>query len=99
MVTSRGTRECILDPGQANGRHWHPNCDEVLTVLSGRIMHTWNDIEFPMEAGDVISIPQGVIHNARNETDEPAVLSIAFSSAYREIEGAESRMFPQVQCR
>lgn len=84
------TGKCILDPGEANGRHWHPNCDEVLAVISGRIIHTWNDEEFPMEEGDVISIPQGVVHSARNTGNTPAELSITFSSAHRRTEGAES---------
>lgn len=82
--------KCVLDEGQANGRHWHPNCDEVLTVVKGSIIHSWNDEEFPMEAGDVISIPEGVVHNARNVGEGQAELSIAFSSAYRTTEGAES---------
>ncbi|MCR8669556.1 cupin domain-containing protein [Agrococcus sp. HG114] len=81
---------CVLDPGQANGRHWHPTSDEVLTVRKGSIIHTWNDQEFPMEEGDVISIPQGVVHNARNVGEGQAELSIVFSTAYRTTEGEES---------
>lgn len=82
--------KCVLDEGQANGRHWHPNCDEVLTVIKGSIIHSWNDEEFPMEVGDVISIPQGVVHNARNVGEGQAELGITFSSAYRTTEGEES---------
>jgi quercetin dioxygenase-like cupin family protein len=76
--------KCIIDAGDANGRHFHPNCDEILTVLKGRIVQTWDGEEREMNVGDVISIPSGVWHNARNIGDEPAELSIAFSSAYRE---------------
>jgi quercetin dioxygenase-like cupin family protein len=74
---------CAIFPGNQNGRHFHPNCDEVLRVLRGRIIHTWNGIEREMNVGDVISIPRGVVHNARNIGDEPAELAIAFSSANR----------------
>jgi quercetin dioxygenase-like cupin family protein len=74
---------CAIFPGNQNGRHFHPNCDEVLRVLRGRIIHTWNGIEREMNVGDVISIPRGVVHNARNIGDEPAELAIAFSSAHR----------------
>jgi len=74
---------CILDPGQANGRHQHPDCDEVLEVLTGSIVHTWGDDEVAMEQGDVISIPAGVMHNARNTGDTAAELLIVFSTAYR----------------
>jgi mannose-6-phosphate isomerase-like protein (cupin superfamily) len=75
---------CFLDPGHQNGRHYHPNCDEVLRVVRGRIIQTWGDTEVEMSAGDVVSIPSGVVHYARNIGDEEAELAIAFSSAYRE---------------
>lgn len=74
---------CYINPGEANGRHVHPNCDEVLTVIRGRIIHTWDDEEYEMSEGDAISIPSGVIHNARNIGTETAELGISFSSAHR----------------
>jgi quercetin dioxygenase-like cupin family protein len=75
---------CFIHPGEQNGRHYHPNCDEVLRVLSGKIIHTWDGFEQELGEGDVISIPQGVVHNARNIGADTAVLAISFSSAYRE---------------
>lgn len=74
---------CILEVGEANNRHVHPECDEVLEVLSGSIVHTWDDQEVSMEVGDTISIPAGVAHNARNTGEERAELLIVFSTAYR----------------
>jgi quercetin dioxygenase-like cupin family protein len=81
--------KCVLDPGQGNGRHYHPNCDEIATVLKGRIVQTWDEQERVMEEGDVVSIPSGVQHSARNLGDEPAELAICFSSAHRKSVGAE----------
>lgn len=75
---------CFIEPGQQNGRHFHPNCDEVLCVLSGRIVHSWDDQQVEMDEGDVISIPSGVVHNARNIGGATCELAISFSSAYRE---------------
>jgi quercetin dioxygenase-like cupin family protein len=75
---------CVIEPGEANGRHHHPNCDELLEVLEGSIVHSWNEREFAMESGDVISIPAGVVHNARNVGTRAADLRICFSSAWRE---------------
>ncbi len=40
-----------------------------------------------MTAGDTVSIPTGVRHNARNIGTEDAVLAISFSSAHREVIG------------
>ncbi len=80
-----------LKPGQANPRHFHPNCDEILHVLSGRIRHTMNEVSVEMGPGDTISIPQGVVHNATNIGTEDAVLTISFSSAYREAVGYDAK--------
>lgn len=80
---------CYINPGQANGRHIHPNCEEVLIVKRGRIVHTWGDSEAEMNVGDSITIPAGIVHNARNIGDDVAELTIVFSSAYRETIDAE----------
>jgi quercetin dioxygenase-like cupin family protein len=80
---------CFLNPGAQNGRHFHPNCDEVLRVLKGRIIQTWDGVEHEMNVGDVVSIPAGVVHNARNIGGGPAELAISFSSAYRETVDAD----------
>jgi len=79
--------QAVIRPGQQNPRHYHPNCDEVLRVSRGRIMHTMGDRSVEMSAGDTVSIPTGVAHNARNIGTEDAVLDISFSSADRKVVG------------
>ncbi|MDP3073661.1 MAG: ThuA domain-containing protein [Opitutaceae bacterium] len=81
------TGVAIIKPGQSNPRHFHPNCDEILHVISGKIRHSMNEVTVEMNAGDTVSIPQGVLHNAANIGPENAVLAISFSSAYREAVG------------
>lgn len=76
-----------IKAGHANPRHRHPNCDEILHVLSGQIEHSLGDELFVMNAGDTISIPTGIFHNARTVSAEDAVMVICFSSADRETEG------------
>ena len=73
--------------GKSNPRHVHPNCDEVLHVISGHIRHTMNEQVVEMKAGDTVSIPQGTWHNATNLGTEDAVLSISFNSAWRVVVG------------
>jgi quercetin dioxygenase-like cupin family protein/type 1 glutamine amidotransferase len=80
-----------LKPGQSNPRHFHPNCDEILHLISGKILHTMNESSVEMGPGDTISIPQGVLHNATNVGPEDAVLAISFSSAYRQAVGYEAK--------
>jgi len=81
------TGEAVIKPGEANPRHFHPNCDEVLHVLKGSILHTMGDRSAEMQEGDTVSIPAGIRHNAKNIGTENAVLSISFSSADRQVIG------------
>lgn len=41
-----------LNPGYCNPRHSHPNCDEVLHVLSGTMEHSVRGEVFVLRAGD-----------------------------------------------
>ncbi len=81
------TGVAIMKPGKSNPRHFHPNCDEILHVISGKIIHTMNEVSTQMSVGDTVSIPQGVLHNATNIGQEDAILAISFSTAYREAVG------------
>ena len=77
--------KCIIKPGRENPLHSHPNCDEVLVVQQGTIMHTIEGgQEVKLGPGDVITLPAGLPHKARNISDVDAILSIAFSSAERQ---------------
>ena len=73
-----------IDPGQANPLHAHPNCEELLYVLSGACRHRLGDAEVELEAGQLIRIPAGIPHRARCTSEEPLVAAISFSSATRE---------------
>jgi quercetin dioxygenase-like cupin family protein len=77
--------QCLLKPGQGNPRHYHPNCCEVLVVISGTVSHTRaDDDEAELGPGDTVHIPVGVPHQARNLSNtEDALVFIAFSSADR----------------
>lgn len=75
-----------IKAGHANPRHRHPNCDEILHLLSGQIEHSLGDETFIMNAGDTISIPTGVLHNARTISAEDALMVICFSSPDRQTE-------------
>ena len=79
--------EAVIRPGQHNPRHVHPNCDEVLHVVTGHIRHTMGDETVEMQAGDTVSIPAGIFHNATNIGPDNAVLSISFSSPDRQVVG------------
>jgi quercetin dioxygenase-like cupin family protein/type 1 glutamine amidotransferase len=81
--TSMTVGVATIAVGKSNPLHRHPNCDEVLHVLQGHIMHRVGDKEFEMQAGDTVTIPEGTLHNARNIGTQDAVLLISFSSPDR----------------
>lgn len=75
-----------MQPGEQPTRHRHPNCDEILHVISGTIEHSLGDALFTLQAGDTISIPTGIWHGARALGETPAEMAICFSSADRQTE-------------
>ena len=70
-------------PGQRNPVHFHPNCEEVLHVISGRGTHSVEGQTVELKAGMTIRIPAGMKHNLVNTGAEPLVTLISFSSGDR----------------
>lgn len=79
-----------IHPGRRNPLHAHPNCEELLYVMSGTCDHKLGDEMYQMKPGDVIRIPRGVEHWAQCTSAEPLVAVISFSSADRRVETLES---------
>lgn len=64
--------EVILHPGKGHDRHNHETAEEVLHVISGHGLQMVNDEEpFPVSAGDVVYVPQGMWHSTLNTGWEP----------------------------
>lgn len=78
----------VIKEGKANPIHNHPNCEEVLYVESGEILHTVaEEKNIKMEAGDSIVIPQGFKHQAINIGNEDAIVIVSFNHPFRETIG------------
>lgn len=75
---------CVIEKGQANPRHSHSNCEEVLYLLHGRLRHSIGDQSLIVEAGDVLVVPAGVAHNALNIGDDAADMIVAYSAGVRD---------------
>src|SRR5690625_604495 len=73
-------------PGKRNPLHAHPNCEELLYVLSGNCDHKLGDEMYQLTPGSVIKIPRGVKHWAKCTSNEPLVAIISFSSSERQTE-------------
>lgn len=71
-------------PGQQNPLHYHPNCEEVLHVVSGECDHRYGDEWVRLGPGSTIVIPAGVRHHLINRGPGTLVCLISFSSPDRQ---------------
>ena len=72
-----------INPGKSNPLHYHPNCEELLYMTAGKCEHRYGEETVTMKAGDMIRVPQDVLHRARSVGDEPMQAVIVFSSGTR----------------
>ncbi len=78
-----------IKPNQRNPLHAHPNCEELLYVVSGECDHKLGDEMYHMTPGSVIRIPRDVPHWAMCTSEEPLVAVISFSAPDRRTESLE----------
>jgi oxalate decarboxylase/phosphoglucose isomerase-like protein (cupin superfamily) len=76
-----------IPAGQTNPRHRHPNCDEILHLLTGRLEHSLGERKIPAQSR------RHPLHPRRSSGTMPvrwmekdAEMVICFSSADRETE-------------
>ena len=74
-----------IDAGKRNPLHKHPNCEELLYVLSGSFENVIGDKTVVMHAGDIIRIPANIPHQGINNTKEPMRAVISYSSGTRQM--------------
>lgn len=64
--------------------HYHPNCEEVLYVISGEGVQSYDGHTVPLKAGMTIRIPPTVKHNLANTGRDPLRTLVSFSSGDRQ---------------
>ena len=74
-----------LRAGQRNPRHFHPNCEELLYVISGSCEHVVGARKVTLNAGDLIRIPRGVPHQAVVLGNEPVRCVVSYDSPDRQM--------------
>ncbi len=74
----------VIKKGMANPRHFHPNCEEILYLLRGRLEHSLGDNKALMKAGDTLVAPAGVAHNAISIGECDAEMIVVYSSGQRQ---------------
>lgn len=74
--------------GQANPEHYHPNCDEVLFVISGNLEHSLDGAWHHLAPGDIIHIPCGAKHQGKNTGSVDAEVLVTYNTGRRETIGS-----------
>lgn len=70
-----------LPPGEGHGFHHHPQLEEVIFVLTGRV-EQWVDREMKiLNPGELAHIPAGVVHATFNAGPEDASILAILSPA------------------
>ena len=70
-------------PGKQNPVHYHPNCEEVLYVVSGHGLQSYDGRNVELKEGMTVRIPPNTKHNLRNTGSEPLRTIVSFSSGER----------------
>ncbi len=69
---------------QTNPVHVHPNCEEVLHVLSGSCEHRVGSQWLKLKAGDTLRVPKGAVHGVRTKQEACRVL-VAYNTGTRQM--------------
>jgi quercetin dioxygenase-like cupin family protein len=74
-----------IEPGQKNPLHAHPNCEEVLYLISGELEHSLDEASYRLGPGDAIRVPAGARHDARCVGPERATMVVCYAAPDRQI--------------
>ncbi len=74
----------FINPGQQNPPHYHPNCEELIYVLSGECDHRLGDAVLHLTPGSLLRIPANAVHCAANTGWDPVRMVIVYSAADRQ---------------
>jgi mannose-6-phosphate isomerase-like protein (cupin superfamily) len=75
-----------IAPGDENPLHVHDNCAEIMLLLAGSIEHVVGVDVVYLSAGDVLIVPAGMPHHARNVGSDIAEMVVVYNSGRRGFE-------------
>lgn len=74
----------IVAPGKCGEAHRHPNADEVIYLIKGRVSVDVGAETFSLDATDALAIPGGLPHQIHNPGTGDAELIVSYSTGDRE---------------
>jgi quercetin dioxygenase-like cupin family protein len=71
--------EVILTPGMGHNFHKHPDQEEVIVVVEGRIEQWLENKRQELGPGEAVFIPANIVHASFNIGDAPAKLTVVLA--------------------
>ena len=76
--------DVLLAPGFSHAFHKHPDQDEMIVVLAGKVDQWLGEEHRVLGPGDSVHIDRDVVHGSYNDFDEPARLQVVLAPAHGE---------------
>lgn len=73
--------DVTLEPGGMHNFHKHVDQDEIIIVLSGKVVQWVNTEHTVLSAGDSAYVARNTVHGSFNEFNEPAKIQVVLSPA------------------
>ena len=73
-----------IDPGAKVTTHIHPDTEEAMVIVEGRLDAVLGDETIPVSAGQTVLAPAGVRHGFVNRSGAPARIMAIFPTAKME---------------
>lgn len=83
--------QVTIKAGAQNSEHYHPNCNEALYLLAGRLRHSLGTEETTLEPGDLLHVPRGEPHVAKSIGTADATAVIVYDSDSRDIDFTDTK--------
>lgn len=78
-----------IEVGAENPLHIHPNCEEIILFQAGTVEHVVGTELVEVSAGDMLIVPAGTAHKARNIGSYPVEMIVIYNAGKRGFELAE----------
>jgi quercetin dioxygenase-like cupin family protein len=79
-----------IAPHTSNPTHRHHTCSETLLVLEGSLDHLVGRDTVPLQPGDALVVPPGMVHGATNTGGTTARMVVVYDVGERDFETVES---------
>ena len=70
--------------GKTSDFHHHPNCEEAIYLVRGKLEHRIGNETLPQEPGSSVTVPKNTAHSTTNVGEDDAEIIVSYSTAARD---------------